>query len=129
MNWFTFFPVILLLLLLDACKTSDDANFEVLEGDIISISSPDKAISGDNIQIEVQFHGVNGCSEGFNITAHTVGQTVTLSAYYKQPLEPQTCTEVLPAHKLNYTFFADFPGVYFFQSAQDIKIADTLTIY
>lgn len=123
------FLFLLLLVLLDSCKTSGDSDFEVLEGDIISISSPENAISGDNVKIVVQFYGMNGCSKGFNIKADKVGQTVTLSAFYTQPVDSRVCTEILPAHKLTYTFFADFPGVYFFQSARDKTIGDTLTVY
>lgn len=124
-----FISLILFLFILDGCKTSNDADFEVLEGEIISISCPDKVISGDKVKINVQFRGLNGCSEGFNITSQTIGQTVTLKAFFKQPSDGRICTEILPVHNLTYTFFADFAGVYFFQSAQDVNIADTLSYY
>ena len=124
-----FILVIFSISVLDSCKTSNNSDFEVLEGEIISISCPEKAISGDNVDVIVQFRGMNGCSEGFTIKANTVGQTVTLSAFYKQPLNTKYCNEISPVHTLTYSFFTDFAGVHFFQSAQNNSIADTLTVY
>lgn len=123
------FILIIGLLFSLSCTNNKSSDFEVIESNIISITGPKTSISGEKVQIEVQFYGRNGCSTPFNITAATVGQTVTLQAYYKYPEDGRNCTEILPLHELTYTFFADYPGVYFFESKKDPTIRHTLTVY
>lgn len=117
---------IILSIFFVSCQSSSSK--QVVESNIVSIKAPEKAIVGDNVEIEVTFHGGNGCSEAYDIKAEKVGQTIMLRAYYLQPTN-QTCTYILPEFKLNYTFFADLPGPYFFISAQDNQVADTLVVY
>jgi len=124
-----FVPILSMLLLIASCKTSKDSDFNVKEGEIISIISPKNTNSSEDVKIDVVFTGLNGCSQGYNIKAEKVGQTIVLRAYYSFPNDGRACTEILPTHKLTYTFFADLPGTYFFQSAQNNLIADTLVVY
>lgn len=109
-----------------SCKSSSSK--QVVESRIKSIKAPEKAIVGDNVEIEVTFYGSNGCSEAYDIKAEKVGQTIMLRAYYLQPIN-KSCTDNLPEFKLKYTFFADLPGPYFFISSQNNQIADTLVVY
>jgi hypothetical protein len=117
---------VITIFLFNSCKSPSAKN--VVESNILSIVAPEKAIVGDNVEIEITFYGANGCSEPYNIKAEKVGQTITLRAYYLQPMD-EVCTEILPSYKLNYTFFADLPGPYFIQSALNNQIADTLVVY
>ena len=122
-------PLILGLLLLSGCTTNKSSGFEVFEAEIVSITGPKTSISGTSIKIEVKFYGRDGCSTPFDITSTTVGQTVTLQAYYKHPTDDRMCTEILQLHELTYTFFADYAGVYFFESKKDPTIKHILTVY
>jgi len=117
---------IILPIVFISCQSSSSK--QVIESSIISINGPEKAIVGDNVEIEITFNGGNGCSEPYDIKAEKVGQTIMLRAYYLQPTN-QNCTYILPLYKLKYTFFADLPGPYFFISAQDNQVADTLVVY
>lgn len=121
--------IVFSLLTIVSCTSNANGEFEVMEGTIVSIATPSTAISGSNVQIEVSFQGMNGCSIPFNIKADQVGQKIKLRAYYKQPNDGKMCTEILPLHKLTYTFFADIRGVYFFESDSDPSITSTLTVY
>lgn len=121
-----YFILIIISISLGSCTSPSTK--QVLESPILSIVTPEKAIVGDNVEIEVTFNGANGCSEPYNIKAEKVGQTITLRAYYLQSTE-KNCTYILPQYKLNYTFFADLPGPYFIQSALNNQIADTLVVY
>lgn len=118
------------ILTIASCKTSSDAEFEVIQSEIIHITAPDKVNSNQQVAVEVSFYGRNGCSEPYNIKATQVGQTIRLTAFYKQPIAPMiSCTEILPLHTLTYMFFADLPGAHFFQSANNNAIADTLIVF
>ena len=80
------------------------------------------------MSIQVNFTGPNGCTEPFSLEADKVGQTITLRAYYSEPVS-SGCTAVVLNHSLNYNFFADLPGPYFFVSEMNKGVTDTLTVY
>ena len=124
-------PLLLILIGLisfASCTSNKGESFEVLQSKIIQIKSPETAISDHEVKIKVKFSGINGCSEPYNLKADKVGQTITLRAFYKQP-DTEICTEILPVFELDYNFFADLPGTYFFVSEMDPSIADTLIVY
>ncbi len=115
------------LIFVTGCKTNSDDDTEIQESYITKIEGPDKAIVGDNVEITVHFTGVSGCSNPYSIEANKVGQTIELRAFYSQS-ESETCTANIPELNLNYTFFADLPGPYFFISHRDNSISDTLVV-
>ncbi len=117
------------LVCFESCTNNSDSTIEVIESQIISISCPSTVNSGNNVEVKVQFTGENGCSKPHNIKAKKVGQLIQLQAFYSRPKNPEICTTELPIFTLSYTFFADLPGPYFFQSAGNSLIADTLTVY
>jgi hypothetical protein len=117
------------LLFTVACKTEDDATIEVHEATILKISVTETAIVDDDVTVRVSFYGPDGCAEPYNIKAEKVGQTVTLRSYYSKSTEDKACTSTLVELSLDYTFFADLPGPYFFISAQNNTVSDTLTVY
>ncbi len=121
------FIAFLSLILVTGCKTSKDSNTEVLETNIISITSPENAIVGDNVKIKVHFVGINGCAQPYSIEADKVGQTIKIRAFYSLP-EDGICTDALTDLSLDYTYFADLPGPYFFTSSSDNTISDTLVV-
>lgn len=122
------FYILTFIFILTSCSTGTGDDFEILQSEITQITCPVSAISNNEVKIRVQFPGVNGCSEAYDIKANKVGQTITLSAYYKQP-DLGECTEIYPSFELDYTFFADLPGTYFFVSEMNPNIADTLVVY
>lgn len=127
-NWI---PAVLLssLLFSGACSNNNEEPTEIIEAEIATITVQESAITGENISVEVAFYGRDGCSTPYNITANKVGQTITLRAFYSYPTDERNCTEILPLHRLTYTYFADMGGVYFFSSQQNASIADTLRVY
>lgn len=122
------FLVLLTLFLISGCTSNKDSDKEAREASIISISGPSEVISGQTATIEVQFPGVNGCSEKFQLKTEQVGQYIYIRAYYLQPVEPVVCTEQLPIFKLNYRFYTDMGGTYFFVSEQNDTIKHTLIV-
>tara|TARA_R110002050_G_scaffold204327_1_gene339618 strand:+ start:111030 stop:111374 length:345 start_codon:yes stop_codon:yes gene_type:complete len=111
-----------------ACTTKKDANTQVLPAEITAITAPKTAVSDTDVKIKVDFWGPDGCSSAYNLKAEKVGQTITLTAYYKHTVET-ACTMALVPLSLEYSFFADLPGPYFFISATNNSIADTLVVY
>lgn len=120
--------ILAIAIFIASCTSNKGDSFEVLQSKISQITSPETAISDHDVKIKVKFPGMNGCSEAFNLKADKVGQTITLRAFYKQP-DTEACTEILPIFELDYAFFADLPGTYFFVSEMDPSIADTLIVY
>lgn len=121
------FIILLGLLLITGCKTNADDDSEIRESYITKIDCPAKAIVGDNVEVTVHFTGGSGCSKPYSIEANKVGQTIELRAFYSEP-ESGACTANIPELILNYTFFADLPGPYFFVSRRDNSISDTLVV-
>ena len=117
------------LLVMASCTTNTDTSPEINETSITTITAPESAIVNDNVDIVVDFYGPNGCAEAYNIKAEKVGQTITLRAYYSIPNTEIACTQALVPLQLNYSFFADLPGPYFFLSSMNNAISDTLVIY
>ena len=120
--------VLFVLLILASCTSNKGVDSEVLQSEITSISCPKTAISDKDVKVTVSFTGPSGCAEPFNIKANKVGQTVTLSAFYKSN-NSQPCTHATVNLELDYSFFADLPGTYFFISDMNSSIADTLIVY
>ncbi len=116
-------------MLTESCTTNTVSSPEVNETSITTITSPTSAIVNDNVEITVNFLGPNGCAEAYNIKAVKVGQTITLKAFYSLANPDAICTQALVPLQLNYSFFADLPGPYFFISSMDNTISDTLVIY
>jgi hypothetical protein len=115
------------LVLFPSCKTKEDSNREVIESGIVLIDAPSKAIVGDNVKVTVHFTGHNGCTQPYSIEADKVGQTITLRAFYSLEND-QICTANIQNFSLEYDFFADLPGPYFFISSFDNTISDTLVV-
>ena len=123
----SFLVILLGLFFFTGCKSNSDENKEVHESYITKIVSPSEAIVGDNVEVAVHFTGSSGCSKPYSIEANKVGQTIELRAFYSEP-ESGACTANIPEFTLNYTFFADLPGPYFFVSRRDNSISDTLVV-
>lgn len=119
--------LILTCIFLFGCKKNNTSSKEVLETIITSISSPENAIVGDNVKITVHFTGINGCAQPHSIEANKVGQTIQLRAFYSIE-EEQICTQAVTNLALDYSFFADLPGPYFFIYSNDNSVADTLVV-
>lgn len=122
------FTFAVLGLLLFGCKSKDDSNIEVLESYIYEIESPANAVVGDNVEVKIHFTGPDGCAKPYSIEAVKVGQDITLKAYYYTDDENQFCTQSPVIMSLDYTFFADLPGPYFFTSEKNSTISDTLVV-
>ncbi|MFT4753361.1 MAG: hypothetical protein ACI9GM_000729 [Salibacteraceae bacterium] len=120
--------LIFIFVVVASCSNKEDSEIQVLESDITAISSPKQAIVGDNVSVQVNFTGPNGCTEPYSIEANKVGQTITLRAFYSEPIA-SICTEQVLNHSLNYSFFADLPGAYFFISEMDNSVTDTLVVF
>ncbi len=117
------------LLFMESCTTNTETSPEVFESEITAITTPVNALVNQNVEIVIDFYGPNGCAEAYNIKAEKVGQTITLKAFYSIPNTELACTQALVPLQLNYTFFADLPGPYFFISDLNYTISDTLMIY
>ena len=111
------------------CTSKSDTSMEVRESPILEISCSASAVTSDNVPITVTFQGSNGCAKPYEIKAEKVGQTILLRAYASYPNGPVACTEALTELTLEYSFFADLPGDYFFQDANNTSIGDTLKVY
>ena len=120
---------IISIILIGSCTTNTETSPEIFEGEITAINAPKNAIVNQNVEIEIDFSGHNGCAQAYTIKAEKVGQTITLKALYSIPNTELACTQAFIPLQLNYTFFADLPGPYFFVSEMNPNIADTLVIY
>jgi hypothetical protein len=120
-----FFSMVLVTI---GCKTKEDSKLEVIESPIFGIESPETAIVGDNVKIKVHFTGHNGCALPYSVEADKVGQNIVFKAYYSVSDNDQICTANIQEMDLDYTFFADLPGPYFFSSSMDVSITDTLVV-
>jgi len=128
MNFKTIIIGLASVLAFGSCTSNKDATFQVLEAEITSITVAESAISDTDVKVIVNFSGPDGCSSAYNIKADKVGQTITLKAYYKHE-EGGACTASLIPLTLDYSFFADLPGPFFFISATDNSVADTVVVY
>ena len=116
-----------IILIISGCTRNEEDSFQVIESPIVSIVAPNQAIVGDNVSIQVRFTGNNGCYTPYSIEADKVGQTIVLRAFSKKT-DNAVCTQQVVNLSLNFSFFADLPGPYFFVSNTDDSLSDTLTV-
>lgn len=115
------------LFFLLGCETNEEANGNVYETPVLDISCVEKTIVGQSIKVKVDFMGPDGCSSAYQLKADKVGQTISLRAYYLK--KEGLCTMATVPLTLDYEFYPDLPGGYFFVSQSDNRISDTLTVY
>ncbi|MGB0806947.1 MAG: hypothetical protein ACPGRC_09670 [Salibacteraceae bacterium] len=121
-----FLPFLIIAFFGNSCKTSVETNGLVQLSTIQSINCTEKTTVGNSIPVTVNFWGPDGCSTAYSIKAEKIGQTITLRAYYLH--QEEACTQATVNLTLDYVYYADLPGSYFFISEGDNNISDTLVV-
>lgn len=99
MKKITFATLFLIGLLINSgCDT--EIELESVEGNILSISAPERARVGQTIVAEIEFEGRNGCSRPKEATYGQENNVYRTKAFYTHPKDGRVqCTEEVPTFR------------------------------
>ena len=86
--------------------------YDILKGQILSVSTPDSVAFGDTVYVSVSFSGgTNGCAKADHLKVDSEDNLLMIEAYYNYPQKPEMCAMYVPTHKLIYKFVPTRKGI------------------